>query len=300
MAEFKKTMTRTGFAYFLILGGATVLQMGFVNIAAFVFPALTDNYIFLSLVTALPIYILALVAYLAIIRKMPAAVNADTRKISVGRFLLLLIFCLGMMYFLNIVSNYITYFIAFLKGRAVINPLQEGVEMGGIAFNVLYSCIAAPIFEEIIFRKMLWRAVGRYGERIFVVTSAVIFGAFHGNLSQLLYAAAIGAVLAMIYSRTGKLRYCIFMHMALNFIGSLIVPTLMTSGGTYAPAMIYGLIVLTILYTGITLALYGRNIHLRDNGEELPERALRCEFSSVGMVIYLLCALTLTTIMTVV
>ncbi len=300
MLDFKRTMSKTGLAYIIILGGSLIMQVGLSNLAYIFFPQLLNSYAFLVVINALPIYLLGLSVYLAIIRKMPDAPEPSRRKISIGRFFLLLIFSVGAMYFCNMISNVLVSFISFLKGSAVLNPLQAGVENGGFVFNVLYVTIAAPVFEELIFRKMAWRAVGKYGERIYVIISAAIFGAFHGNLSQILYAFVLGVIFAMIYSRTGRLLYCILLHMSLNLIGSIIVPHIVLNGGNNWAAVIYGLIVLAIIYTGVTLALYGRSIHLQDNGDELPPFPIKSAFSSVGIVIYLLCAAALTIIMTVI
>ena len=68
------------------------------------------------------------------------------------------------------------------------------------------------ILEEFIFRKMVIDRIWQYGEKIAVVTSALIFALFHINLFQFFYALGIGLIFAYVYLRTGKLRYTIIMH----------------------------------------------------------------------------------------
>ena len=48
-----------------------------------------------------------------------------------------------------------------------------------------------------------------------------MFGLFHGNLNQFVYTFLVGAFWAFIYVKTGRLRYTIYLHMALNFMGSV-------------------------------------------------------------------------------
>ena len=84
--------------------------------------------------------------------------------------------------------------------------------------------ILAPEIEEYIFRKQLIDRMHIYGEKLAVVTSALMFGLFHGNLSQFFYAFALGLVFGYVYLKTGKLRYNISLHMLINLIGSVIGP----------------------------------------------------------------------------
>ena len=74
--------------------------------------------------------------------------------------------------------------------------------------------------EELLFRKLLTERIVKYGELPAVLASGLFFGLFHGNLNQFSYAFLIGLFLGFIYVKTGKLRYTIGLHMAINFIGS--------------------------------------------------------------------------------
>jgi membrane protease YdiL (CAAX protease family) len=61
-----------------------------------------------------------------------------------------------------------------------------------------------------------------YGDRIAIVVSAVTFGIFHGNFSQLFYATALGFLLAYVYSKSANVKYTIVIHMLINFTGSVL------------------------------------------------------------------------------
>ena len=111
--------------------------------------------------------------------------------------------------------------------------------------NVLNTAVLAPICEEIACRGIMLeyslRAVcpawnGKTGARGVTVTAtmfllanalqAAIFGFMHMNIVQGTYAFAIGLLQGWIYWRTGRLRYAIGLHLAVNASSFLLDPLL--------------------------------------------------------------------------
>jgi membrane protease YdiL (CAAX protease family) len=72
-----------------------------------------------------------------------------------------------------------------------------------------------------MFRKVLIDRLSVYGDRLAVLISAVTFGLFHGNIDQLIYATAIGILFGSIYAKTRNIWHTIFLHMAVNFLGTV-------------------------------------------------------------------------------
>ena len=85
----------------------------------------------------------------------------------------------------------------------------------------------APIMEEFMFRKMIVDHTMQYGKGISILLSGLMFGLFHGNLNQCVYAFSIGCFLAFIYVRTGNLKITISMHMFFNFMGGFVATNLL-------------------------------------------------------------------------
>ena len=82
--------------------------------------------------------------------------------------------------------------------------------------------IAAPIIEELIFRKLLIDRISPFGEKTAIFASALAFGLVHGNFSQFFYAFAIGLLFGYIYVKTRNILYTIVLHMFVNgFCGVL-------------------------------------------------------------------------------
>lgn len=74
-----------------------------------------------------------------------------------------------------------------------------------------------PALEEIIFRGLIFgrmREWSRFG--ISAIVSALIFGVYHGNLYQGVYAFLFALILCMVYEKYGSLRTVIYMHGIVN------------------------------------------------------------------------------------
>lgn len=76
--------------------------------------------------------------------------------------------------------------------------------------------------EELIFRKLIVDRVARFGQGVAIVVSGVMFGLFHGNLSQFMYATVLGMFLAFLYVKTGNIKITIGIHMVINFMGGVV------------------------------------------------------------------------------
>ncbi|HET9445021.1 MAG TPA: CPBP family intramembrane glutamic endopeptidase [Steroidobacteraceae bacterium] len=82
---------------------------------------------------------------------------------------------------------------------------------------VLFTCVAAPVLEEMLFRGVMLRAFLRQYSRTFAILwSATLFGVAHLNLYQMVTALAIGIVAGWLYERCRSLWPCILLHAAYN------------------------------------------------------------------------------------
>lgn len=88
--------------------------------------------------------------------------------------------------------------------------------------RVLTVGILAPIFEELLFRKVLVDRLAKYSKTFAILASGIMFGLFHGNFSQCFFASGIGIFFAYIYVKTGNIKYTIAYHMIINCTTSII------------------------------------------------------------------------------
>lgn len=92
--------------------------------------------------------------------------------------------------------------------------------------RVLVIGIIGPIFEELIFRKLLIERTIRYGETFSIILSGFMFGLFHGNFQQFFFATLLGMLFAFVFIRTGKIIYPILLHMTVNLTTSIVTASM--------------------------------------------------------------------------
>jgi len=107
------------------------------------------------------------------------------------------------------------------QGQGGSNPLLEIAlkSRDSLAIAIFFSTagIAAPIFEEILFRGFLLPSLTRYLPGwTAIVTSSFIFAAAHLSLSEIIPLTALGSILGFVYSRERNLLAPILLHSLWN------------------------------------------------------------------------------------
>lgn len=83
---------------------------------------------------------------------------------------------------------------------------------------VCYGFVS-PVAEELLFRGILFSHLRRFGGPLWGIgLSALLFGIYHGNLVQGIYALVIGCLLAYAYEYFGDFRLTILLHMLANVL----------------------------------------------------------------------------------
>lgn len=87
---------------------------------------------------------------------------------------------------------------------------------------LLSVVVLGPIIEELIFRGILINILKNpFGKITAVVLQAVFFGLWHRDPVQMVYTSIFGIFLGVVYLRTNKIRYPIYMHILNNLTNSL-------------------------------------------------------------------------------
>ena len=87
--------------------------------------------------------------------------------------------------------------------------------------SMIFVIVIGPIFEELVFRKVLIDRLSIYGDRLALIVSSVAFGLHHGNLTQFIYTTMAGIIFGHIYTKTRHIIYPIGLHMLANLFGTL-------------------------------------------------------------------------------
>ena len=119
--------------------------------------------------------------------------------------------------------------------------LASGNLWNGISLNYtpvetvcrIICMLCVGFLEEVIFRGLLFKAIAKDNIKSAVIISSVTFGIGHvinlfngsgmdlvNNLCQIVFAITVGFLLVTIFYRGGSLLPCIFIHAAINTLGT--------------------------------------------------------------------------------
>lgn len=113
--------------------------------------------------------------------------------------------------------------ILFLTNLVAYSPrYQEAAETlyaPSFGMQVLYTVLLAPIVEELIFRGLVFKVVRKWLP-FWVATSvsALLFGLYHGNLVQFVYASVCGVLFAYLCETCKTLFAPVLSHMVMNLV----------------------------------------------------------------------------------
>ncbi|MCM1046583.1 MAG: CPBP family intramembrane metalloprotease [Candidatus Gastranaerophilales bacterium] len=185
-------------------------------------PDLAQNDNIRLLLSSVAMYGVGMPVIIMLARRIPKNVPADRRvRVHPGHFVMAVFMCYALTYVSNFIGNIITFIISLFKGDMVQNSLANATLGVSPWLLILDVVICAPLVEELVFRRLLLDRIAGYGQGVAILVSGLMFGLFHGNLNQFIYAFAIGAFLAFLYVKTGSLKFTAGIHMAINLFGSL-------------------------------------------------------------------------------
>lgn len=93
----------------------------------------------------------------------------------------------------------------------------EAIFAGGFVPTLIAVGIVGPIFEELLFRGLLFGELRKLTHiRVALVIQALLFGIYHLNAVQGSYAFVIGLLLGFVYYRSGSILAPIIVHITVN------------------------------------------------------------------------------------
>jgi membrane protease YdiL (CAAX protease family) len=184
--------------------------------------------------------------------------------------------------------------------RTIIETPQNPI---GLLVVVFLTVIVAPIFEEFLFRGILYDALKEYGHGIAIFITAILFGLMHSNIHMLFYATAAGFAFGYIRYATNSLFVVTILHLIINAVATLGLVTLSMSEmitGHYelleTISMIYMVAMVTFVVIGIIAFLKKipvmRKYRIENAWDEVtPKTKVRLFAVSAPMIIMLIMAI---------
>ena len=220
-ADARRQFSRIGLMFLVGTVLIYAVQFGASAIANAINPDLLSSTSYALLIVMIPMYVIAMPVMALLIKRIPA-VTLPKKHMTFGQWLIAFLMCYGAMYVSNYTGLILTQLISILKGSPVTNTMLEVATSSNLWVNLFIMVLCAPVAEELIFRKLLIDRLAQYGEGVAVLFSGLMFGLFHGNLNQFVYAFVLGLCFGFIYVKTGNIRYTIGLHMLVNFLGSVL------------------------------------------------------------------------------
>lgn len=286
--ENKKVFNRIGLATFVTMILVSIIQVMFLGIIGVINKELLSaNWVNYASI-AISFYLIGFPVFYFMIKNLPEEEKRESRTLGVLEIIKICVMSYGVVYIFSLFTNLIMMLIAVIKGSEVTNPLVNVLEGSNWIWSLVFVGILSPIIEEMMFRGVMLNKLRRYGDKVTIITTAVLFGLFHGNFSQFFYAVALGMVFAYVTLKTGTIKYSIILNIVVNIIGSIILPAVIGDGSNVVVVGCVGLLLLTIVIVGLVLLIKNRkNISLLDGEIKLEKGTeFKTIWINVGMILY--------------
>ncbi len=217
-----KVCSRIGLSLFFMMLAWQISATVIIVVIYLAAPAVAESPWFFGIMNDVPLYLIGMPVYLLILSTIPDGPNGPAeqrpaKRFHLGHYLLVLAFCFGATYLLSFLTGLVSDAVHLSGEIPSTTDILEGMmgQSGFLQDFIFIVCVPA-VGEEFLFRYMLRRKLRGAGDKIYILMSALCFGLFHGNFSQIFYAFVVGAAFAWVYLRTGKIWIPMTMHFCIN------------------------------------------------------------------------------------
>lgn len=180
-------------------------------------------------------------------------------------------------------------FVFNLFGLSVVDAMESATLSYTDSFSMfLYSSLLAPVAEEILFRGVIQRSLMPYGKKFAILASAVLFGAFHGNLVQSPFAFFVGLILGYVAAE-----YSILWAMVLHMFNNLAISDFMTRITSLLPMglgdLVSWLVIVGMSIAGaVVLIVKWSEVKAWFRSDRIQGKYVRAFFAAPGIIVLLI------------
>ena len=292
----KKVFAKIGLAILVCMIVVNVIQTIYYSAINVIRPSLLEQPWVNYIAIAISFYFIGFPIFYVMVRKLPDGEKKESKSLSVGKMILLFFMSYAILYVVNFLTTILLMIIAAIKGSEIMNPIANVVGTSNWIWSLIFAGILSPIVEEMLFRGIMLNKIRMYGDKVAIITTAIMFGLFHANFSQFFYAVGLGVIFAYVTLKTGTIKYSIILHIVINIVGSVIMPSIVGDGSNIALIGVAGLVLIAITIIGIVLLINNRkNIHLSESEIKLEKGTVaKTIYLNVGMILYIvLCVISM-------
>ncbi len=222
-----KSFVRTSGYILLYLIIYFIYQVKFMIVASLIalfFGVKSENLINLAVPILLPSAIVSFAFYWLILksRKIKIIEYCRFKRIKIKQAILIVIMIVCLVATVQMAISDIMK--CFADYNSVNNTMSKEVSN---KFSLVCVTLFIPIFEEILFRGIILNDLkNKINVNAAIILQGVIFGIYHFNTVQSIYAGIFGIILGFIYIWTGSIIATIIGHITFNISGVIIMPHL--------------------------------------------------------------------------
>lgn len=139
---------------------------------------------------------------------------------------------------------------------------------GNIIIEVLAVVIMAPIVEELMFRGLVYKRLRRDIKPAYaILISSLLFGVYHMNVVQGLYAFVIGALMAYVYEKYKTLVAPILFHAVANGISVILTETTVLDFLYSSGFVVLLTTLIEIIILGLMVIVIHKKVNMNGNME---------------------------------
>ncbi len=179
-----------------------------------------------------------------------------TRRMSPVLFVCLVLGGMALAILFNLITSYLLVFLESSGVQAAAPDSSVDPSLAGLLLSLLSTALLPGLLEEMVFRGFMLGALRPLGNANAMWISALIFGIFHGNVQQFVFAFLLGLVLAYLTVQTESIWPAVVLHFsnnamsvvltyAQNFVSEEQAPVLTLT--TFALVCVAGSIALSVL-----------------------------------------------------
>jgi membrane protease YdiL (CAAX protease family) len=168
------------------------------------------------LISVIAVFVCGIGFYLWYRREIAGEMQESVKKtFTIRNVILLLLLGVGCQFFISGIMNLVQQYFPQLF-EAYANQLLK-LTAGNWITVFLLIILIAPVAEELVFRGVILHKAGRavpfWGANLL---QAVLFGVYHMNIIQGIYAVLIGFILGLVYHKFGTILAPMLLHMLIN------------------------------------------------------------------------------------
>ena len=173
-------------------------------------------------------------------------------------------------------------------GYTIMRDIETASSVSTTLSMFLYASIIGPIAEEFLFRGALLRELEKHGKLFAIIVSSVLFGVFHSNILQGLFATIVGLILGYVTIEY-SIKWAIILHIINNFIFGDVLGFILSYFSPNSQEIFNIIILVPSLLGGLLVLFKSRNgikNYIKINKSK--EKLYRFTFSSAWIIFYII------------